>query len=739
MEWKELEGHVRDLASCHWASAANPETINGVRFDCVIKKHSDYWIIIEISKEETLDKLRTDIAKVAAVRPYLFSRSIYAECYFVCNHPTEQMRVTGEGDNLRVMSVEELRGLLLGYDSYFNLRSKQPFGSAIDWRSGERDKSEYVTVEYSSIDGKRSYTVSEISDLLHRGEKILLLGDYGTGKSRCIQETFFALHNAAVTNWRFPIAIDLRENWGVRRGHELLRRHFDDQGASEVGESALRLLGSKRMILLIDGFDEIASQTWSNDPVILRNIRRQSLAAVSDLLKRVNCGVLITGREHYFNSSEEMFQCLGLNPRGTHVLTCAQEFTEVEVRQYLKRLDGVKTVPEWLPKRPLICQILSDIEPDVLNDLVTNETGEVRFWSAAVQAVCEREASIKSILDATVINDVLVGVARLTRTKARDVGPLSTREINDVFHAVTGAPPNDETAVILQRLPLLGRVEAQSSDRQFIDTYFLDGLRAEDVCREVFRQDESILSEAWRNPLRQFGIRVLAHEISLSADITGFIRFLRRSCNGPNRVLGGDLVSAILSANDGTFAFDGISLSESHISCLDLSGSRLSGIEIYDSIIDELVIAEAHPSDVRIRACLIGKVDGVSEAAGLPTWISGNEVGEYIRVNTVTRIKQAKLSLEQKVFVTIIKKTFFQPGAGRKEEALLRGLGSPQLKRSSEKILKMLCREGILKTTKGKEGILYIPQRSYAHRMAEILKELTLSEDDLWKRLRATD
>ena len=48
----------------------------------------------------------------------------------------------------------------------------------------------------------------------------------------------------------------------------------------------------------------------------------------------------------------------------------------------------------------------------------------------------------------------------------------------------------------------------------------------------------------------------------------------------------------------------------------------------------------------------------------------------------------------------------------------------------------MLCREGILKIVKGKEGNLYVPQRSYAHRMLDILKELTLSEDELWKRLR---
>lgn len=739
MDWKELENQVRDLASCHWAADAIPETINGVRFDCVVKKRSDYWIIIEVSKENDLEKLRIDIAKLGAVRQYLFSNSTYAESYFVCEHPTEGMRITGKGNNLTVLSVDELRGLLVGYDSYFSLRSNQTFGSAVDRRSGTRDSSEFIDVEYTSLDGKHSYNISAISNLLKRGEKVILLGDYGTGKSRCIQETFFQLHEDAIKHWQFPISIDLRENWGVRRGHELLRRHFDDLGISEIGESALRLLPSKRIILLIDGFDEIASQTWSNDPIILRNIRRQSLAAVSDLLNRVRCGVLITGREHYFNSNDEMFQCIGLNPNETYILKCSKEFTEEQIQRYMTRLKNAITVPEWLPKRPLICQILADLEPEVLKDLITNETGEVRFWNAAIRAVCEREASIKSILDANVIYDVLVGLARLTRTKGRDVGPLSTGEINNIFQLATGVPPNDESAVILQRLPLLGRVETQSSDRQFVDNYFLDGLRAEDVCREIFKQDESILSETWYNPLRPFGIRVLSNEISLSPEVTGFIRFLRRACAGSNRILGGDLVCGILNANDGSFDFGGISLSESHLSLLDISGSHLSKLEICNSVIDEMVITDANPSDVRISNCLIGRVDGVSEAAGLPSWMHNNDVAEYVRVNTVTRIKQASLSTEQKVFVTIIKKTFFQPGSGRREEALLRGLDSTKLKKTSDKILKLLCRNEILKTAPGKDGLLYIPQRAYTHRMAEILKELTLSQDDLWKQLRTTD
>ena len=245
------------------------------------------------------------------------------------------MRTSGNENKVRVMSIDEFRGMVLGYEAYFNVRSKEPFGSAINWKSGEPDNTEYVKVDYISNDGKRLYSIDEISKLLFQGEKIILLGDYGTGKSRCTREIFFKLRDSATENWIFPIAIDLRSSWGIKSRQELLRRHFADLGLSGIGESVLRLLRSKRIILLIDGFDEIASQTWSNDPVVLSNIRKQSLAGVSDLLQNVGCGVLITGREYYFNSHDEMFKCFGLNPRSTKVLKCSNEFSESQILQYL--------------------------------------------------------------------------------------------------------------------------------------------------------------------------------------------------------------------------------------------------------------------------------------------------------------------------------------------------------------------------------------------------------------------
>jgi hypothetical protein len=49
------------------------------------------------------------------------------------------------------------------------------------------------------------------------------------------------------------------------------------------------------------------------------------------------------------------------------------------------------------------------------------------------------------------------------------------------FESVVGQMPVDEASLMLQRLPALGRVKAETNDRQFIDSYILDGLRAKDT------------------------------------------------------------------------------------------------------------------------------------------------------------------------------------------------------------------------------------------------------------------
>ena len=104
--WKNFEKIVLNLASVKWGLSARPETINGINHDCVIKFKDNYWIIIEITKEKSLDKLRGDASRLSLTRSYLFSKEIFAECYFICEDlsPISSLRESCNGLNIKVFS-----------------------------------------------------------------------------------------------------------------------------------------------------------------------------------------------------------------------------------------------------------------------------------------------------------------------------------------------------------------------------------------------------------------------------------------------------------------------------------------------------------------------------------------------------------------------------------------------------------------------------------------------------------
>jgi predicted NACHT family NTPase len=107
---------------------------------------------------------------------------------------------------------------------------------------------------------------AEIADLLKKGRHIVLLGEYGSGKSRCIREAFRFMSDHADADFSHPISIDLRDMWGLRRGVELISRHLSDLGLDRLNGSALRALNAGAVTLLLDGFDELGSQAWITIP-----------------------------------------------------------------------------------------------------------------------------------------------------------------------------------------------------------------------------------------------------------------------------------------------------------------------------------------------------------------------------------------------------------------------------------------------------------------------------------------
>ena len=735
-EWQILEERVRTIASCIWNTSAQPEEIHGVRCDAVLKPEVDRWVVIEVTKSGTLDKLRTDLSKFAMIKPALNAEGIHASCYFVTpEQPSQSIIDSAKAANVKALSVGDLQKLFFDYEKYRHVRTSKPFGSAVDPLSGEKDAVPYIPVQYVQVDGKKSYSIDELGRELQKQKKIVLLGNYGTGKSRCVQETFMSLSDVASEKQQYPLAIDLREHWGLRRAAEIVRRHFEDLGLSQDADPALRVIHKGAFTLLLDGFDEIASQVWSDDPKRLEEIRSQSLVGVADLIRSTPGGVLISGREHYFNSTDELFRCLGLQANNTLVLSCAEEFSEDQMKDYLSVVGPDVTIPTWLPKRPLVSKMLTGFDHETLRGM-TDHGGEVDFWYRLLDAICQREARIHPSLDAITIRSVLLELAHRSRTKANNVGPLTLRELNEAFEEVVGRPPRDEASAMLQRLPILGRADASGSERQFLDTYILDGLRATAVAEMMNGgAPEKLRREKWLHPLGVFGQAIFTQSIVDHGDTSRYLRYLRQLTESGNRILAGDIVTALLGTEGFEIDFKNIVLTDSHLGTINLAETGARNLIITETFIDELTVGPRAPIGLRVENCIISTVRGLANGDRLPEWLVEPEIECFDALANVARIRDAGLSKEQQIFVTVVHKTFFQPGSGRREEALLRGLGVAGNRKIARRILGMLIEEGVLTSFPGKEGTVYAPVRKHTTRMGEIVRQLSYSSDPLWTRL----
>lgn len=739
LSWKALEENVKTIASLKWNCYATNETINGVKFDCVLKPRTDKWVIIEVSENETLDKVRTDIAKISTVKQFLFSQYIFPDCYIILKEePTESMKLTGSGCKVNVLSFNSFTNLFFNYDSYAHLRQQKAFGSSVNPVSGNPDSYTYTPVFYVNTETNKQVTIDEIGKLLFEGKRIVLLGNYGTGKSRCIRELFNNLVQKSHQKVLYPIAINLKENWGTQRASEIISRHLGLLGLSKSIDSLIKILDSDKFLFLLDGFDEIGAQGWSDDSSKLMQIRASSLKAVKDLVQTTKSPIIITGREHYFNSNEEMFSLIGLNKSETIVLRCKDEFTEEEMSNYLKNLSHAIELPIWLPRRPLICQIINTLEKDKIEEIFLDSFSAVEFWNTLIKSICDRESKINPILDSEIIFKILKRVSNYTRIKKEDVGPISMTEINKAFEKIVGTQPVDESAAMLQRLPGLGRFSSESHDRQFIDYYILDGLRAENLIDIVYENKIEVLSEKWINPIKRIGIEIMAKRIQKDKSANTFIGFLKQSALAENNVLTGDLLAALTYYNtSNSIDLGGINLTMC-CSLLNFSNSLIDNVIISESEIDELDISNCGFTKVYLKDCLIRKVYGISKIEEVPPFITSCIIGNYDIKSIDSNNRLFHLKPAQMILISLLKKLFIISAIPKHELDLLKGYGSASDKRIALEVLKTMVKEKIISKNVNGE-ILYSSKAHERPRVLRIIKDMEKSDDGLWKNVGLID
>lgn len=741
MSWQNLEDKVRAIASMRWNCAAVAETIAGIKCDCVLKLSDDNWVIVEITEQNSLEKVRADIIKLRTVKGALLTEEIYCKCYFVMkSKPTDSMRMSGSAQKIKVMSVDEFQNEYFDYAGYIHMRSQKHFGSLINIETGEPESNVYIDVSYLNRKTGEELSISDIAALLGKGKRVILKGDFGLGKSRCVKQLFEIL-TADPISCPYTIAINLRDHWGAKRSVEILTRHFQELGLD--AQNFIKSYEQPNVVYLLDGFDEIGTQSWSSDIKKMQHMREISVCALKDLISKVKGGVLIAGREYYFNSDKELLGCLGLNDNNAVILECHHEFTETELIAFVKQNLGdvqdtekLENLPVWLPKRPLIMQLLLKYASDVFSvDYALEDI--CGFWYAFLTKMCEREAKIYPALNPEIIKNVLILLANKTRTSEQNTGPITQGDLADAFAEAAGFRPNDESSIMLQRLPSLGRVSADSPDRQFLDTFILNGLRAESIIQLSKSWDAKLMAIEWKNPLNQVGLSILAEYISKDERrIDAFLTLARQASTSNNKVLAADIVAAICLLDSSSLDFKGLEITGGYFAHLSFEGKEIERLYLRDSVIERFDLTNAKIKEsTEISKCLIGTAYGIAAHKSVPANFVECEVENFEALATTTLIKKARLSESQKLFVQMLRKIFYQPGAGRKEGALLRGMGSSVNKSLGEKILSALLDAKLITRHKGDEGYIYKPVRGEMGRIDKLLTDLTLSTDPLWEKV----
>lgn len=733
-KWKTFEEQVRGIAALIFGRPCTPNRIAGVNFDGVVEVSELETAVIEISVQNDLDKVRQGITRLTLARQTLAADAILLRGFIVLSRePTQAMLDAAAAAKVVVASLSQFAATYFEFPRYKDARLAASFGSSIDPVTGGIDTVKYVSVNYEQVGGGPDISVPDIAQILLNGRNVILLGEYGSGKSRCIREIFSYLTANWDITFQFPFAINLRECWGLDRGDEVVRRSIYTLGLDDLAAATVRAFNRGSLIPLLDGFDELGSQSWSTDESRLRQLRARALQGVKDLITKSTSGCLIAGREHYFSSNDEMLSALGLSSGNTTILRAKDQFTDSELEQYFDAAGLAIELPSWLPKKPLICQTIALLSDDELGEMFSIKSEGVQFWNHFIRVVCQRDARINAFFDANTIYLVFVALSRITRTRPANIGPVSQRDLQDAFEAVVGQLPVEEASAMLQRLPSLGRIGAESQDRQFVDMFILDGLRAKDVASLAIADDlqrQRVFAEPWINALEPLGQAILASDLANRVD--QFRQIAARSSASKNATLASDIVSSVCRADIQGADLQGLSISGGTFTELTLNDTPVSNLTISEATIRHLILPNSPPPNVLIQTSLVEKVSGAASFSGLPSWVRLESVDQFDSVQTVAQIRKAGLSPGHEILVGILKKTFKQKGAGRKEEALLRGFGTGASKRLATEVLSLLMRENILDRHKGDEGWIYSPSRSQTARVSTLLDQLRSSTDALW-------
>jgi hypothetical protein len=651
------------------------------------------------------------------------------------SEPTPDQRQLARTSQVRLVSLDGFAEPILCRTEYQHLRSRYGFGSIAD-PTGKLKPAEIVrfptplTVQATASNTTFDWLVKQVQE----GEVVVLLGDFGAGKSLTAREVYLAIEAMSRDGLvPFPVAINLRDHWGQESADELFIRHTQRVGLQD-GIKLFQAWKQGFVTLLLDGFDELAPQPWTQDKMTLAMVRRKAIAAVRNILEQrpPKAGILLTGRTHYFPSDGELRSAL---EQDTLVIAELRELTDDEAGMFLGRFGLSSPVSRWLPRRPLLLSYLA--KTGYINEIagVANEEDVGRAWHKVMAMVCEREARVSQAIAPENVMRILSSLAHLKRTQGQNLGPISAADLESAFRIATDQQPDHDAWAILQRLP--GITIRSEGQKWFVDEEWADvlaGLSLADV----------VLGHIWlrpewgrmRKPIGLLGRMVAAARFAdckqNARSLTAWIWENGRLRTDPTML--GDVI-ATTACMDDEIDLNGFVLKDALFGEFILDDWRISDLTLEGCCFDLVAVPGSPPSRICITDSRIDVVEGVAGKQDLPEWIKNCLVECFRFPHSNADVLAMRVPEGTKMGTVVLRKTYLQMGKGRKMSALLRGI-DPSRRALVKGVVAELRHQGFLVIQNdGRGSEIVHPVRS---RMSEVKAMLTRIPDpkkDPWKRL----
>jgi hypothetical protein len=576
--------------------------------------------------------------------------------------------------------------------------------------------------------------------LVSEGRSLVLLGDYGAGKSMTLREVYRDLkkcHLRGATS-KFPVYLNLRNHYGQSDPAEVIERHARSIGFGRPSH-LVRAWRAGYVHLLIDGFDEISTVNIQGLWKKLQDNRFRAMEVVRRLIREhpAPAGLLVAGRAHFFDSPVERRNALGLLTDSIEL--SLNEFTEKQIATYLKRAGITGFIPAWLPSRPLLVGYLA--AKGLLLDLVKENTigghlDPAVGWDLLLDSIAAREAEIEAGIDGGTVRRILERLATKARATPSGLGPIEPDLVVQAFTEICGYGPDDRGMVLLQRLPGLGIYREEDSTRSFVDEDFADACRAGDIVAFIdnpFDFDSvplaAIESAAGELAVSVTSLKAGTHRMT-EGKINAALQATRRT---GSQYLASDLARLLME--HGFNIREQVRLNDLLITELELglAEADFSSLEFHDCFFSRVELdPDVNATNLPLfHGCFIDKLEGRVSRSDLPREKFTDDciIENFVEsAETTAAVLSLELPLGIRVCLTVLKKLYERRGSGRKENALHRGLDH-HARRVVPEVLKVLHSENLASPYKAKGTTIWLPDRSSRQRVGRMIAAPTSSND----------